>query len=135
MNISKKLIIRITSLLMLIIILSGCQLFTAGQKKLNLYCPGLKIGINGVNWSVNGGRSVLVLSYDSDAQKKVQAYFEDQANGFAEVKNGDFYDIKIDDDNVIDRNDHVLLKTIEKKKGTAEVIFNETTRRIVIVEE
>ena len=135
MNLSMNLFIRITSVLMLIFLLSGCKFFTEGKNKLKVYCPGLNVGVSGVSWSGNGARDVYVLEYDRDAQKKVVAYFEDKTNGFAEVKNGDFYDIEISDDKVIDRNDHVLLKTIEKKKGTAEVVFNETTRRIIIIEE
>jgi hypothetical protein len=115
-------------------VLSGCQIFTAGKKKLNLYCPGLKIGINGINWSLNGGQSVYVLSYNSDDQKKVQAYFENKENGFAEAKNGDFYGIEIDNNPVIDRSDNILGKILEKSKVKAEVILNESTRRIIIIE-
>ncbi|MBB3056668.1 hypothetical protein [Mucilaginibacter gotjawali] len=125
----------IIPLLPLLFLLSGCKFFTEGKNKLKAYCPGLNIGVSGVSWSGNAARDAYVLEYDRDSQKKVVTYFEDKANGFAEVKNGDFYDIEIDNDKIIDRNDHVLIKTIEKKKGTAEVIFNETTRRIVIVEE
>jgi hypothetical protein len=135
MNIAKNLKIRITPFLMLIFLLSGCKFFTEGKNKLKVYCPGLNVSVIGVSWSGNAARDVYVLEYDRDSQKKAAAYFEDRANGFAEVKNGDFYDIEIDNDKVTDRNDNVLVKTIEKKKGSAEVIFNETTRKIIIVEE
>jgi len=135
MIISKNLIISIASLLMFFFLFSGCQIFTAGKKKLSLYCPGLKVDITGFSWSGDRSRDVYVLNYDRDFQKQVRAYFENKENGFVEEKNGDFYDIKIEDNKVIDRNDHVMVKTIEKSKGTAEVIFNETTRRIIIIEE
>ena len=134
MNISKK-TVKITSLLALLFFLSGCHLFSEAQKQLNLYCPGLKVDINGVSWSGNGSRNVYVLSYDRGFQKTVRAYFDKKENGFTQEKNGDFYDIKIDDNQVIDRDDHILVKTIVKSKGTEEVIFNETTRKIVIIEE
>ena len=126
---------KLAPLVLLLFLSSGCKFFTEGKNKLKAYCPGLNIGVSGVSWSGNAARDAYVLEYDRDSQKKVVTYFEDKTNGFADVKNGDFYDIKINDDEVIDRNDHGLLKTIEKRKGTAEVVFNETTRRIIIVEE
>jgi hypothetical protein len=135
MKASKRISTGITAFLMLIFLLPGCQIFTAASKKLNLYCPGLKIGVSGINWSANGGRSVYVLTYNSNEQKKVQDYFENKANGFAEEKNGDFYGIEIDNEPVIDRNDNILGKTIEESKVTAEVVLNESTRKIIIIEE
>lgn len=134
MNNSQCLIIGVSFILALFF-LSGCQLFTQVGKKLNLYCPGLKVDIVAVSWSGDRSRDVYVSSYDRIFQTKVRAYFEKKENGFTEKENGDFYDITIDDNIVIARNDHILVKIIEKQKGTAEVIFNESTRRIIIIEE
>jgi len=135
MNVSKTVISRTSFLLVLFFLLSGCQFFVEGKKKLNLYCPGLKVNIVEVSWSGSGSRDDYVLGYDRNFQKTVRTYFKKKENGFTEVKNGDFYDIEIDDNHVIDRNDHIVVKIIEKTKGTAEVIFNETTRKIIIIEE
>jgi hypothetical protein len=134
-NTFRNLIAKTSFFLITFLLLSGCQFYIDGKKKLNLYCPGLKVNISGVSWSGDASKDVYVLSYDRDFQKKIQSYFKKKENGFTEVKNGDFYDIVINDNKVIDRKDQVVVKTIEKSKGTAEVIFNETTRKIIIIEE
>jgi hypothetical protein len=134
MNTARKTLAQAALLLMPLFLLSGCHLFTEANNKLHLYCPGLKISIDGVSYSVNGSRDAYVLNYDHSFQKQVQTYFENKKNGFEEKTEGDFYDIEVDNDNVIDKNDHVLCKTIKTKTGREDVVFDETTRRIVFVE-
>jgi hypothetical protein len=117
--------------LVLLFPLSGCHLFDSAKQKLNLYCPGLKIDLSGVNYSVNGARDVYVLSYDESFQKQVAAYF--QSNGFTAVNNK-LGDIEVDDENMVDPNDNMVAKEIKTKKQDVEVVFNQTTRRIIIIE-
>ena len=134
MKIQKNTTTRLVILLSLLFLISGCRLFTEGKKKLDLYCPGLNIDINGVSYSVNGARDVYVLSYDPSLQKRVKNYFELKENNFMEERDSRFFDIEIDDENIMDKSDNVIGKTIKTNKGNTEVAFNETTRRIIIVE-
>jgi hypothetical protein len=135
MSLSKKLSTPLTVCLIICFLLSGCQLFSMGRKKLNEYCPGLKIDIDGVSWSGNGLHNAYILKYDHGAQRKVDAYFENKENGFSPGGGHRFSDIEIDDEPIIDADDNILCKTVDKGKETVTVVFNKTTRRIVIIEE
>ena len=134
MHIARKPFISIITLLTLLFFTSGCQLFDSAKKKLHIYCPGIKVAINGVSYSVHGARDVYVLSYDNSSQSSVKAYFEKPENGFHEVKDGDFYNIEMDNNNIIDGNDNILGKTVKNAKDSTEVIFNESTRKIIFIE-
>jgi len=134
MHITRKTLISAIALIALFFIASGCQLFDSAKKKLHIYCPGLKVAINGVSYSVHGARDVYVLSYDHDSQQSVKTYFERPENGFHEIKDGDFYDIEMDNNNIIDKNDNIIGKIVKNAKDSTEVIFNESTRKIIFIE-
>jgi len=134
MSTVKNAVCRLAILLVLLFCLSGCHLFTEGKRVLNLYCPGLRVDIGGVSYSANGARDFYVLSYDRSFQKQVQTYFAKKENNFTEVKDSDLFDLEMDDEAVIDKTDSIVGKTIDQRKGKAEVVFNQTTRRIIIVE-
>ena len=121
--------------ILICLLLSGCVFFAAAGKKLSEYCPGLNIKLGGVNISSNNGREVTVVDYDNAWQKKVNAYFTDKANGFAGGNPRRYEDIKAGDDAVVADGDSILTKTIDKGNKTTMVIYNVSTRRIVIVEE
>jgi hypothetical protein len=122
------------SLLALLFVFSGCKFLTEGKQKLAHYCPGLQITNPGITYAYSDGKSFYVISYDSSFQEAVKSYFEKKENGFAEIKDGDFYNMKVGDEPVIDKSDNFLGKAFKEKKGNTEVIFNETTRRIIIIE-
>jgi hypothetical protein len=136
MALSKRTLLKATVFAVTIIclLLSGCQLFTAGKKRLNEYCPGLNVSINGVNWSSNSSGSVFVLKYDRGYQKKVSAYFADPANGYKADNGRGYSDIKTNDKPEIDDDDAIVGKTIDKGKTTAKVVFDESTSKIIIIE-
>jgi hypothetical protein len=134
MDTVKNAVCRLAILLVLLFFLSGCHLFTEGKRAFNLYCPGLRVDIEGVSYSANGARDFYVLSYDRSFQKQVQTYFAKKQNNFTEVKDSDLFDLEIDDEAVIDKTDSIVGKTIDQRKGKVEVVFNQTTRRIIIVE-
>jgi len=118
------------------VFLSGCAFFAAAGKKLSDYCPGLNIKLNGVSISINDGREVTVVQYGDSWQKKVNTYFTDKANGFAGGDQRKYMTIKAsDDDQVVADGDSILSKTINKNNKTATVIYNVSTRKIIIVEE
>jgi hypothetical protein len=121
--------------LVICFLLSGCQIFTEGKKKLNEYCPGLNVGLNGVNWSEGSSHAVYILQYDGSDQKKVSAWFADKANGFAGDKPRSYMDIKDGEDRAIADDDSILSKSFSKGKTNAVVIYNVTTRRIIITED
>ena len=121
-------------ILILSFALAGCQFFTEGKLKLANYCPGLKIGIDKMSYSYSAGKTFYAIKYDAPDQGTVKTYFDKKENGFMALKNGDFYDIKMDDAPVIDSSDNILGKIFKHRKGNTEVIFNETTRRIIIIE-
>jgi len=121
--------------LMMCIFLSGCAFFAAAGKKLSTYCPGLNVSLTGVNMSINGGREVTVLDYGNSWQKKVNIYFTDKANGYTGGNQRRYQDLKADDDALVADGDSILSKTIDKNNKTATVIYNVSTRRIIIVEE
>ena len=87
-----------------------------------------------MTYAYSDGKGFYVIDYDQSFQESVKAYFENKENGFAEEKEGDFYKLRLDDKPVIDRSDNALGKTFKHAKGNTEVIFNETTRRIIIIE-
>jgi hypothetical protein len=122
------------SLLALFLAFSGCKFLTEGKQKLAHYCPGLQITNPGITYAYSDGKGFYVFDYDQSAQGDVKTYFEKKENGFAEEKDGDFYNIKLDDKPVIDRADNILGKTFKHAQGNTEVVFNETTRRIIIIE-
>jgi hypothetical protein len=124
----------IVLMLALFFIVFGCQFITEGKQKLAHYCPGLKITISGISYAFSGGRGSYIVDYEPSSQQAVRTYFEKQDNGFAEEKDGDFYNIELDDKPIIDRTDNILSKTFKHAKGNTEVIFNKTTRRIIIIE-
>jgi hypothetical protein len=126
-----KLLVFILTLLFMV---SGCQFITEGKQKLAYYCPGLKIATPGITYVFSGGKGSYVIDYEPSSQKEVKAYFEKNENGFTEEKDGDFYNIQLDDKPVIDSTDNILGKTFKHTKGNTEVIFNGTTRRIIIIE-
>jgi len=134
MKIQKIVTVKIVILLTISCLLSGCQLFTKGRAKLNLYCPGLNIDIDGIGYSVSGAREAYILSYDQNFQKRVKNYFEFKENNFNEEKDNRLYDIEINDEKVIDESDNIIGKTVKTNKGTTNIVFNETTRQIIIVE-
>ncbi|HTE00967.1 MAG TPA: hypothetical protein VK668_16865 [Mucilaginibacter sp.] len=134
MNTCKKNFTYITLFLLLVFLSSGCQLFDSANKKLYTYCPGLKISVNGVSYAFNGRRDIYSLTYDQSSQKSVKTYFEKPENGFHEMKDGGFYDIEISDNHIIDRSDNILGKTVRNGKDSTDVIFNETTRKIIFIQ-
>jgi hypothetical protein len=124
----------VAACLLVCFFLSGCQLFAVGGQKLSEYCPGLSVKLDGISWHNSGSTGVLILQYDPGYQKKVNAYFADKANGFAGDKPRSYMDIKDGDNAAVADGDSILTKTIDKGKKTATVIYNATTRRIIIVE-
>ncbi|OCX51890.1 hypothetical protein BEL04_17965 [Mucilaginibacter sp. PPCGB 2223] len=116
-----------------IVLLLSCNL-PNGKQELNLCCPGLKINISGITYAYSNGLSFEIFTYDNGSQKQVQDYFTKKENGFTPDKNKDLYDLKEEDNALIDKNDSIVGKTIPKKKGKAEVVFNASTRRIIIIE-
>ncbi len=135
MLVSKQTTLKVAAFATICFLLSGCQLFTAGQKKLHAYCPGLKVKVDGVNWSGGSAHDIYVLQYDRSDQKKVNAYFADKANGFAVDKPRSYMDIKNGDTQAVADGDSILTKTVNKGKITATIIYNATTRRIIIAED
>jgi hypothetical protein len=129
----KRTAIVITSFLILFLF-SGCALFTEGKTKLNEYCPTLTITLTGVSWEKTELKKVFVLTYDDAAQKQAEAYFTKTENGYIEEKTDDFSTIKVSDKPIISKADHFLVKTIQKTRTTAKVIFDESTQRIIIIE-
>ena len=112
----------------------GCKFITEGKQKLANYCPGLKISDPGMTYAYSNGKAFYVIDYDQSSQEAVKAYFENKENGFADEKDGDFYNLTLDDKPVIEKTDNILGKTLKHSKGNTEVIFNESTRRIIIIE-
>jgi hypothetical protein len=125
----------IAPVLLVCFLLSGCQLFTSAKQRLNTYCPGLKIGLNGVSWSSNRSGDVYILNYSAGDQGRVTAYFADTANRFAGGNARSYMDIKDGDDRAIADGDSIVSKTIAKPHKTATVIYNATTRRIIIIDD
>jgi hypothetical protein len=78
-------------------VVTGCQFLTKGKQSLTYYCPGLKINISGISYAYSNGKTFYVINYDPSFQQAVKSYFEKKENGFTEIKNGDFYNIKMDD--------------------------------------
>jgi hypothetical protein len=126
---------RFTATLLICFLLSGCQIFTEGKKKLNEYCPGLKVGLNGVNWFEGSSHAVYILKYDGADQKKINSWFADKTNGFAPDKSGSYMDIKDGDNLAVADGDSILTKSFSKGKTNAVVIYNATTRKIIITED
>lgn len=124
----------IIPILALFFTVTSCNFIRDGKAKLAHYCPGLKIDISGISYSFHGGKAAYTIDYDSSSQEAVKTYFENKNNGFTEEKDGDFYDIEMDDKPIIDRSDNILAKAFKHPKGKTEVVFNETTRRIIIIE-
>lgn len=122
------------AMLALCLAVFGCKFIAEGNQKFAHYCPGLKISNPGMTYAYSDGRGFYVIDYDPSSQGTVKTYFEKKENGFAEEKDGDFYNLQIDDKPVIDRTDNILGKTFKHNKGNTEVVFNETTRRIIIIE-
>jgi hypothetical protein len=121
--------------LLICLILSGCAFFAAAGKKLSEYCPGLNIKLNGVNISINNGREVTVVQYSDSWQKKVNAYFTDKANDFTDGNPRRYLDIKVNDDAVVADGDSILSRAIDKDNEIVTVIYNASTRKIIIVED
>jgi hypothetical protein len=134
MNVLKRTAISLPACLVICFLLSGCQLFTGAEKRLNEYCPGLKIDINGVNWQGLSPNDVIIVEYNRSFDKKVTTYFGDKNNGFMPDKGRSYSDIKTDDKPEIDDDDSIVSKTINKGKKTATVVFDESTRKIIIIE-
>ncbi|HTK19645.1 MAG TPA: hypothetical protein VL442_09040 [Mucilaginibacter sp.] len=88
-----------------------------------------------MSYAYSSGKTFYVISYDPSSQETVKSYFEKKDNGFTEIKDADLYNMKVDDESVIDKSDNVLGKTFKDSKGSTEVIFNESTRRIIIIED
>src|SRR5258708_29074642 len=120
-------------LLVLFFIVSGCKFITEGKQKLARYCSGLKINSPGMTYAFSDGRGFYVIDYDRSSQQNVKTYFEKKENGFVEEKDGDFYNLELDGKPVIDKTDNIFGKTFIHAKGNTEVVFNETTRRILII--
>ena len=116
-------------------VVTGCQFVTKGKESLTHYCPGLKLNISGISYAYSNGKAFYVINYDPSFQQAVKSYFEEKENGFTEIKDADFYNIKMDDEPVIDKSDNFLGKRFKDPKGSTEVIFNETTRRIITIED
>ena len=100
------------------------------------YCPGLNVTINGVRWQKSALKKIYVLQYDDASQNKVETYFAKTENAYLEGKADDFSNIEIgqDHDKVINANDHILVKAIQKRNGTTKVVFDEGTQHIIIIE-
>ena len=135
MIVSKKTSLKVAAFALVCFLLSGCQIFTEGKKKLNEYCPGLNVGLSGVSWSEGSSHAVYILQYNSSDQKKVNAYFADKTNGFAPDKSRSYMDIKDGDNHAVADGDSILTKSINKGKTNAVVIYNATTRKIIITED
>ena len=126
---------RFTATLLICFLLSECQIFTEGKKKLNEYCPALKVGLSGVNWSEGSSHAVYILQYDGADQKKVNAWFANKANGFAPDKSRSYMGIKDSENQAVADGDSILTKSFSKGKTNAVVIYNATTRKIIITED
>jgi hypothetical protein len=131
MNLIKKM----STGVLICLILSGCAFFAVAGKKLSEYCPGLNIKLSGVSIATNNGRAITIVQYDNSWQKKVTAYFNDKANGFAGDKSRKYLDIKDGDDRAVADGDSILTKAVTKGKTNAVVIYNVTTSRIIITED
>lgn len=134
MKIKRKTERRTFVFCLLLFFLSGCHLFNEGESKLKAYCPDLKIKLSGVGHWLDGSRDVYMLSYNKEFQKRVQAYFTDKNNHFSEEKDSNLFDVEIGDIRVMDKSDNIVGKTINTPKAKVEVMFNQTTRRIIFVE-
>ncbi len=124
----------LVTLLAIFFIASSCNFISDAKTKFAQYCPGLQINTTGVSYAYSNGKTFYVVSYNQSSQKAVKLYFEKTENGFGENKDEGLYDLKINDDPAIDKSDNVLTKTFKHPKGSTEVVFNETTRRIIIIE-
>ncbi len=124
----------LVTLLAIFFIASSCNFVGDAKTKFARYCPGLKINTAGISYAYSNGKTFYVISYDQSSQKEVKTYFEKKENGFGENKDSDLYDLKFNDDPAIDKSDNILTKTIKHRKGSTVVVFNETTRRILIID-
>ena len=113
----------------------ACHLFTGAEKRLNTYCPGLKINVNGVNWYGKPSRHIYVVGYDSVDQGKVNNYFADKAHGFAGDNARRYLDINSNDSAAVTNGDSVESKMFPGNKRSATVVYNLTTHRIIIIED
>lgn len=120
--------------------LSGCQLFAIGDKKLNKYCPGLNIKVDGFNWHENWRDShsinTYILQYDQSYHQKVVNYFADPAKGYTKEFGRTYYaqNIKEGMPDAIDTT--TVGRIINRGKDTsASVYFDVTTDWIIIIEK
>ncbi|MEZ2335917.1 hypothetical protein AB6735_09780 [Mucilaginibacter sp. RCC_168] len=131
-------------LLMLPCALSSCHLFDEAKQKLHIYCPGLTISLNGVHIQEHteadmSDKKLFVLSYSSANDQTVDKYFLNCAHGFVNMPNDALFqkeakDVNTNDDKVLNDGDVVVGKTITKTNGQTLVMFNQTQKKIFIIE-
>ena len=129
-----NLIKRTSAGVLICLLLYGCGFFVAAAKKVSEYCPGLNLKLNGVSIITNNGRKMTIVAYEDSYQKKVDAYVSDKANGFAADNPRKYLDLKDDDNSVVADGDSILTKSVEGGGRNGTVIYNATTRKIIIVE-
>lgn len=124
--------------------LSSCHLFDEAKQRLQLYCPGLKISLNGVNIQNHteadmSNKKLFVLTYFSGSEQTVKNYFLNEAHGFKimphdSILQKESEDDDSDDHKTIENEDIILGKTISQQNGHAIVMFNQTKNIIIIAE-
>ncbi|MDB5003437.1 MAG: hypothetical protein JWQ34_1662 [Mucilaginibacter sp.] len=134
------------SLLLFIVpvFLSSCHLFDEAKQRLQLYCPGLKISLNGVNIQEHAeadmsDKKLFVLTYFSGSEQAVKSYFLNKANGFKIMPHDAIFkkeseDDDSDDHKTIENTDIVFGKTVTQQNGYTIVMFNQTKNIIIIAE-
>ena len=131
MNLSKKNFATI----LICLLLYGCGFFVAAGQKVSKYCPGLNLKVDGVSWSSTKSRKITVVDYEAGYQKKVDAYFTDKSNGFVGDNPRKYLDLKSSDERAVADGDSILTKSFSKGKTNATVIYNATTRKIIVMED
>jgi hypothetical protein len=144
MTLHRTSVFKFIFLLILPFALSSCHLFDEAKQKLLVYCPGLNISLNGVHIQEHteadmSDKKLFVLSYSSDNDQTVDKYFLNGAHGFTNMPNDALFqkeakDVNTDDDKALNDGDVVVAKTITKTNGHTLVMFNQTQKKILIME-
>src|ERR1700749_3895716 len=125
---------RTSAGLLICLVLYGCGFLAAPGQKVSKYCPGLNLKINGVNiWSTES-RKITVVQYEDSYQGKVDAYFGDKSKGYGVGNPREYLDLKNGEDHAVSEGDSILTATVLGTNVTGTVIYNATTKRIIIIE-
>jgi hypothetical protein len=140
----KNQLVKFLLLFIIPISLSSCHLFNEAKQRLQLYCPGLKISLNGVNIQEHtetdlSDKKLFVLTYFSGSEQTVKSYFLNEVHGFKIMPHDAIFlkeseDDDSDDHKTIENEDIVFGKTITQQNGYTIVMFNQTKDIIIIAE-